>query len=275
MLHPGSMGSQVAAQLVAAGETVWWLPEGRSAATRQRAETLGLRPADDLAQLAAECSVILSVCPPAAASDVAGQVSAAGFGGIYVEANAISPATVLHIADVLRAGGATVVDGGITGPPPRRPGTSRLYLSGDKAAVEQVRAVFDGTLLEPCVIAGPVGRASALKLAFAAYNKLSYVLAAQAYALADGYGVMAELAELAGRVMPGTPLGRPDRLASAGPRAWRWEPELREISEASAAVGVSGAVVDAAADALQRWSGHKDDDSVTLAQLIADLTDDC
>jgi len=273
ILHPGSMGSRVAAQLVEAGTTVWWLPGGRSAATRKRAEGFGLRSAESLEQLASECSMILSVCPPAAAADVAGQVAAAGFDGIYVEANAVSPATTLAIAAALRPGGATVVDGGITGPPPRRPGTSRLYLSGDDAEVEQVRAAFDGTLLTPCVIKGPVGRASALKLAFAAYNKVSYVLAAHSYALADGYGVSAELEELAGHVVPRTPLGRPDRLASAGPRAWRWEPELREIAQAGEAVGVPGAVVNAAADVLLRWSAHKDDDQVTLAQLLADLAD--
>jgi 3-hydroxyisobutyrate dehydrogenase-like beta-hydroxyacid dehydrogenase len=272
ILHPGSMGSRVAAQLVEAGAVVWWLPGGRSAATRQRAEGFGLRAADSLDQLAAECSMIISVCPPAAASEVARQVAEAGFGGVYVEANAVSPATTLAIADTLRPGGAVVVDGGITGPPPQRPGTSRLYLSGDGAAVERIRAVFDGTLLEPCVIPGPVGRASALKLAFASYNKVSYVLAAHAYALADGYGVAAELAELAGHVLPRTPLGQPTRLPSAGPRAWRWEPELREIAQAGEAIGVSGAMIDAAADVLLRWSGHKDDDGVTLAQLIADLT---
>jgi 3-hydroxyisobutyrate dehydrogenase-like beta-hydroxyacid dehydrogenase len=274
ILHPGSMGSRVAAQLIRSGAAAWWLPEGRSAATRRRAEEVGLRPAADLSQLAAECSLILSVCPPAAAAEVAGHVAAAGFGGVYVEANAVSPATAQAIAAVLRPGGATVVDGGITGPPPQQLGTTRLYLSGDEAAVAQVREAFAHTDLTPVVIAGPVGRASALKLSFAAYNKLTFVLAAQAYALADGYGVRAELADLAGTVVPRTPLGQPDRLATAGPRAWRWEPELREIARAGEAVGVSGRLLDAAADLLLRWSGHKDDDDVTLEQLIADLSAD-
>ncbi|MFC5289930.1 hypothetical protein ACFPM7_22980 [Actinokineospora guangxiensis] len=51
VLHPGAMGSAVAAQLVAAGHRCAWLPTGRG----------GLRV----------CEVVLSVCPPAAALDIA------------------------------------------------------------------------------------------------------------------------------------------------------------------------------------------------------------
>lgn len=74
--------------------------------------------------------------------------------------------------------------------------------------------------------------------------------------------------------MPNTPLGRPEQLASAGSRAWRWEPEMHEIAGAAESVGVSGALIEAAADVLHRWSDHKDDDAVTLAQLITDMTED-
>ncbi|WP_051870305.1 NAD(P)-binding domain-containing protein, partial [Streptomyces resistomycificus] len=211
ILHPGAMGAEVAAQAVAAGNEVWWLARGRSAATRQRAEELGLRPATSMAELTAECAVLLSVCPPAAALDVARQVATAGFDGVYVEANAIGPDRMAQIAEVLGGGGARLVDGGIIGPPPREPVTTRLYLSGDDNVVAEVAALFDETLLTPVTVAGPVGRASALKLAFAAYNKISYALAAEACALAEGHGVLADLLDVARHMLPDTPLARPQQ----------------------------------------------------------------
>ncbi|WSQ07161.1 DUF1932 domain-containing protein [Streptomyces sp. NBC_01231] len=271
IVHPGSMGAQVAAQAVAAGARVRWSAEGRSAATRERAEALGLTAVRSMAELASECAVILSVCPPAAALDVARQVAATGFDGVYADANAVSPRRMEQITRVVRENGATVADGGITGPPPREAGVTRLYLSGDDPAVETVRALFDGTALTPVVLAGPVGRASALKLAFAAYNKISYALAAEASALAADHGVLDDLRDLAAHLLPDTPLARPEHLASAGARAWRWEPEMREIAEAWRGSGLPGSFADAAAHTFDRWQDHKDDRTVTGDRLIADL----
>ncbi|MFE9676579.1 DUF1932 domain-containing protein [Streptomyces sp. NPDC006259] len=271
VLHPGSMGASVAAQAVAGGAEVRWLPRGRSAATRRRADGIGLRAAADLGELVESCQVILSVCPPAAALDVAREVARAGFRGVYVDANAVSPERMADIAEVLTAGGASVVDGGITGPPPREAGTSRLYLSGDAPAVARVAGLFQATALAPFPLEGPIGRASALKLSFASYNKIAYALAAQACALADGHGVLDELIDLAAGALPGTPLAGLERLAGAGRKAWRWEPEMGEIARACAQVGLPTGFAEAAAETFGRWEAHKDDGTVTGARLIADL----
>jgi 3-hydroxyisobutyrate dehydrogenase-like beta-hydroxyacid dehydrogenase len=272
VLHPGSMGAAVAAQAVAAGADVRWLPEGRGEATRRRARDAGLRPIADPAAMARECGVILSVCPPAAALDVAQQLADVGFDGLYVEANAISPEQSRTISHLLGAAGASVVDGGIIGPPPRRPGTTRLYLSGPAGAVAVVRAVFEGTALTVMPLDGPVGRASALKLSFASYSKISHALAAQACALAAGHDVLDDLLELAADALPDTVLATADRLPGAAARAWRWAPEMREIARACAEVGVSPDVALTAAAVFDRWSGHKDDPGVDIATLLSDLT---
>ncbi|HEX4281159.1 MAG TPA: hypothetical protein VHZ27_10355, partial [Solirubrobacteraceae bacterium] len=42
------------------------------------------------------------------------------------------------------------VDGGIVGPPPTRAGTTRLYLSGDRAP--EAARLFEDTRLEPVVL---------------------------------------------------------------------------------------------------------------------------
>ena len=85
LLHPGEMGAAVGKCLAGAGHRVLWVPEGRSAATRERAAEAGLDGCGR-AEMAARSAIIISVCPPHAALDVARQV--AGFRGLYLDANA-------------------------------------------------------------------------------------------------------------------------------------------------------------------------------------------
>ena len=127
VLHPGEMGAVVAGALRERGETVLWASAGRSAATAERAEAAGLEDAGDIAEVCRRCEILLSICPPHAAVEVAR--AASGFTGIYVDANAIAPDTARAIAKLQ----PRLVDGGIVGPPPSRPGTTRLYLSGEEA----------------------------------------------------------------------------------------------------------------------------------------------
>lgn len=169
VLHPGQMGSSVAAAARAGGCTVYWAGDGRSSQTRARAADQGLVDAGTLAQLCAVCDVIVSVCPPHAAEEVAGQVMAHAFRGVFVDANAIAPARAQAIAAAVAAGGATFVDGGIIGPPAWRAGTTWLYLSGPTAA--QVAACFEGSNLATPILGPEIGRASALKMVYAAYTK--------------------------------------------------------------------------------------------------------
>jgi 3-hydroxyisobutyrate dehydrogenase-like beta-hydroxyacid dehydrogenase len=269
LLHPGAMGAAVGAQLVAAGQRCVWVPAGRGPATRRRAAAAGLVALAGFEELAT-CEVVVSVCPPAVALEVAHQVARTGFTGCYVDANAISPRHSQEIVTVLD--GATVVDGGIVGPPPNRPDTTRLYLSGADDAVARVHTLFADTILTPVVVPGPVGAASALKLAFATYNKVSTVLAAQAHALARRHGVDTQLRELAAAVLPATPLAAPDGLTSAAQRAWRWAPEMNEIADACRDAGLPADLLDAAAAFLEHWRQHKDDPDVTLDQLLIALS---
>src|ERR671915_1943680 len=101
VLHPGEMGAAVGA--VAQAE-VLWAPEGRSAATAERARTAGLRAAS-LGELVEGCGVLLSICPPHAALDVARSVE--GFRGIYCDANAVSPATAREVGALVEEAGAS------------------------------------------------------------------------------------------------------------------------------------------------------------------------
>ncbi|MGL5810767.1 MAG: NAD(P)-binding domain-containing protein, partial [Nocardioides sp.] len=103
VLHPGRMGAAVAAQLRRGGVRVLWCSVGRSAATARRAEEAGFEPVGSLAEVVAVADIVLSICPPEFAEDLATSVAGHGFGGLYVEANAISPGRCVRMAGLLTA----------------------------------------------------------------------------------------------------------------------------------------------------------------------------
>ena len=234
------MGAAVGALLPEA----WWAPEGRSAETRARADEAGLRAAP-LDELVEQCDVLLSICPPHAAVEVASSV--AGFRGVYCDANAVSPATALRVRDVVS--GATFVDGGIVGGPPREPGT-RLYLSG--GAAHEVAALFAATLLEPVVLGEEPGTASALKMCYAGWSKASAALLLAIAEAADRLGVAEALRAEWEHSIPELPAELERAARSADAKGWRWAGEMREIAATLRAVGQPDGFHDAAAQVFER-----------------------
>ncbi len=271
LLHPGEMGSAVGAAARAGGARVLWASAGRGAATRARAQTDGLEDAGTVGRLVSQSDVILSVCPPAAAVDVAREVAALGFRGTYVDANAIAPATTRKVSDVVSAAGATFVDGGIIGPPPRRPGVARLYLSG--AGAERASTLFHGGLLEAIHVDGPIGAASAVKMAYAGWNKGSQALlmAVRAFALHEGVDE-ALLAEWA-RSQPALEKRSEDAVTGNVRKAWRFVGEMEEIAATFRAAGLPEGFHQAAGEVFERLAGWKDTPtSPSVADVAKALT---
>ncbi len=192
LLHPGEMGAAIGATLVEQGHVVLWRPVGRSEHTVRRAAAAGLVGVEDFG----DAEVILSVCPPHAAVEVARSLQ--GTAALVIDANAVSPVTAASIGELF---GGRWVDGGIVGPPPRRDGTTRLYLSGPRA--KEASGVFAGTRLEPVVLSGSPVAASALKMAYAAWTKGSAALLLAALGSAHANGVEDALREEWSRSQPG------------------------------------------------------------------------
>src|SRR5919106_2376174 len=105
LLFPGEMGAKIG---VAARADVLWAGEGRSDATRRRAEQAGLEDVGMMAALLEQSAIVLSICPPALAEDVGARVAGFGFQGLYVEANAVAPTRMDRIARTVAAAGARV-----------------------------------------------------------------------------------------------------------------------------------------------------------------------
>jgi 3-hydroxyisobutyrate dehydrogenase-like beta-hydroxyacid dehydrogenase len=244
LLHPGEMGTSCAALLRSNGHEVLWAGADRGPATTRRAEEAGLTDVTTVGAMTARADAIVSICPPDAALDVARQV--VGFTGVYLDANAVAPETVRKVAAVLSLGGATVVDGGIIGPPPTMAGTTRLYLAGARAAT--VAAWWAGTDLETDVVGEGVGTASALKATYSAWTKGSAALLLAVFDAAVAQGVEGPLlAELA-RSQPDVPARHARAVSNARIKGWRWVGEMEEVAALFGASGVPAGFLEAAAE---------------------------
>jgi 3-hydroxyisobutyrate dehydrogenase-like beta-hydroxyacid dehydrogenase len=249
LLHPGEMGAAVGGSLVSIGHEVLWDPAGRSRATTGRALAAELT-GGTFDRLVAKSSVILSICPPHAALDVAHQVAAAGYTGYYVDANAISVATAEQVAAIVTAVGAAYVDGGIIGPPPEVAGHTRLYLSGPHAA--QIRPLFNRSRLDARIVEGPLYAASSVKMAYAAWTKGSSALLLAARALARATGVERTLLAEWQLSQPHL-IDQSERAAgAAAARGWRWVGEMEEIAASMNAAGLPDGFHEAAAELYDR-----------------------
>jgi 3-hydroxyisobutyrate dehydrogenase-like beta-hydroxyacid dehydrogenase len=234
VLHPGEMGAAVGACLTQRGLTVLWASAGRSPATAVRAAAAGMRDVGTAGEMSRQADVILSVCPPHAALEVAR--SATGFRGVYVDANAVSPATSREVAQVVEKGGAAYVDGGIIGAPPRSAGDSRLYLSGSRA--REISDLFTGTALDAQVIGDQPGAASAVKMAYAAWTKGTAALILAIRALARADGVEQTLLAEWQQSQPTLTARSHTAARSAAEKGWRWVAEMEEIAATMAAAGL-------------------------------------
>lgn len=272
ILHPGEMGISIAASAQNSGCEVFWASEGRRQQTRERAAQFHLRDAGSVASLSAECPIIISVCPPDAAESMANEVVAAGFTGIYVDANAIAPQRTIKIAQTMSAAGVNFVDGGIIGFPAWKPGTTSLYLSGDGAAA--VADCFSAGPLDTKILGTAIGKASALKMCYAANTKGTVALLAAILATAETLGVREELFAQWKRDDPALPEQVQKRIQANTSKAWRFVGEMEEISQTFSEAGSPGEFHAAAANIYQRLARFKDSRTPpTLDQILAALTE--
>ena len=270
ILHPGAMGLSVAASAQNSGCTVYWVSEGRSPQTAERAARINLLDAGSLAALCQTCSVILSVCPPAAAEAQASEVLAQGFRGLYVDMNAIAPQRVLRIAGTMAAYGTRFVSGSIIGGPAWQPNTTWLYLSGKDA--QTVADFFKSGPLETEVLGEDITKATSLKMCFAAYSKGTTALLSAVMAAAESLNVRQDLERQWSR--NGSPFAEESakNVQQVTAKAWRFSGEMEEIAATFAGAGLPDAFHLAAADIYQRMAGFKGADPLPpLEDILAAL----
>jgi 3-hydroxyisobutyrate dehydrogenase-like beta-hydroxyacid dehydrogenase len=158
----------------------------------------------------------------------------AGYRGIVVDANAISPETSVLVGRTLTAGGARYVDGGIIGPPPVTAGTTRLYLAGDDG---EVADLFAGSALDVVGLAGAPPAASALKMTYAAWTKTTAALLVSIRRTAAAYGVDDDLVNEWAISQPHLAGAWLQARKQTHEKGWRWSYELTEVARTFTAVG--------------------------------------
>jgi len=258
------MGASVAQALSNNGHQVYWSSASRSEATRIRAAAAGAEDCATLDKLCQRCEAIISVCPPESAEQLAKEVAAQKFSGLFADVNAVAPQRALQISQYFPD---RYVDGGIIGPPAIEPGTTRLYLSGPRAS--EVERLFAHSVIEPLIIAGSETAASALKMCYASWTKGSAALLLNTRALAEALGVGDSLESEWARSQSGTLERAKATVAGVAPKAWRFTGEMDEIADTFAQADLPGGFHEGAADFYRRLASFKDQKGVSLADMFA------
>lgn len=236
IVSPGAMGSALGRAWAAGGARVVASVADRSERTRDLARGLELLPSP--ADVVRECDLLVSVVPPAAAGDVVEQVLrvAGDARPMLVDLNAVSPTTVRAAAARAADAGLELVDGSISGPPPRPGGDTLVYLSGDRAA-EVAELPADG--IRTRVVGERIGTASAVKMCTASVYKGTTALWTQALQTAYAEGVLDVVLDDLGEAFPEQVPGVGRRIALSTSKAGRFVGEMEQISAAQDAAGGS------------------------------------
>jgi 3-hydroxyisobutyrate dehydrogenase-like beta-hydroxyacid dehydrogenase len=275
------MGSAVGHVLAQTGARVVATLDGRSERTAALASRAPLELVPDLATLVEAADVILSIVPPGEAERVAADVARAGEAAdvrpLLVELNAIAPQRVRRISG-LNAHSLDVVDGSISGPPPWKAGTTRIYLSGPRAP-DVVALGFPG--VELVVVGDELGLASAVKMCTASVYKGTAALLTHALVTARANGVLEHVLDDLGSSWPVFVEGAERWIAGSATKAARYVAEMEEIAATQGAAGVSPALFEGLADAyralskrpLAQRAPEDVDGAITLDEALAGLSD--
>jgi 3-hydroxyisobutyrate dehydrogenase-like beta-hydroxyacid dehydrogenase len=270
ILHPGEMGVSIAASAIRSGHAVYWASQGRTEQTRVRAEEQNLIELQSLTELCRTCEVIVSICPPHAAEEVARSVIAEGYKGIYLDANAISPQRAKKLHQIMQENEIDFIDGSIIGGPAWKAGETFLYLSGK--GTEVVRGCFQNGPLETKIIGEEAGKASAIKMCYAAYSKGTTALLASILATAQAYDVREELYWQWDMDYPGFSEQVNNRVFRTTGKAWRFAGEMEEIAVTFEEAGLPGGFHKAAADVFQRMAERAPGSPGFLEEILAILS---
>jgi 3-hydroxyisobutyrate dehydrogenase-like beta-hydroxyacid dehydrogenase len=255
LLSPGDMGHEVGRALQQHGLEVITCLQGRSERTRKLAAEANIRDVSSYPALVQEAELILSILVPAQAGQAAQLVAQAlretGATITYADCNAIAPQTVRQLGAMITAAGSRFVDASIIGPPPRQPGATRFYASGP--ALEDFLALNNFGL--KVIGMGPeIGRASAIKMCYAALTKGLSALTLELLIAGEALGVLEPLLAEFQTSQQGH-YKTMERLTGVPTKSRRWVGEMEEIAQTFEHVGLTPHILAGAAD-MYRFIGE-------------------
>jgi 3-hydroxyisobutyrate dehydrogenase-like beta-hydroxyacid dehydrogenase len=236
VIAPGAMGAAVGKRLADHGVKVLTSLNGRSRSTVARASAAAMISASDEEIAAAD--FILSIVPPGDALSLAQRLvpalAASNGKPVYVDCNAINPATVERVAAAIAPTGCPFVDAGIIGPPPKatpkggeeEPGP-RVYASGAAAPHFATLREYG---LDLRVLEGALSAASALKMSYAGITKGTQAIGAAMMLAATRAGSAEALFKELEFSQKEMLAWLKQQLAVMPPKAYRWVAEMHEIA---------------------------------------------
>ena len=249
ILSPGDMGHAIG-QLLRENELrVLTCLTGRSDRTRELSQQAGITVVPNLNELVEQSDVLMSVtvseAVPGLCREVADAVKATGADLLFAECNAIAPRLSRKMEGILREAGARYVDASIIGGPPRDGSSPRVYVSGDNAAeFEQLRDFgLDVRNLGP-----QLGRASGIKICYAAMTKGTTALQAELLIAAEKLGLTKELmAEFSGS-QPAVVKRMEGWIPGMPAKSRRWISEMEQIEATFRDLGLTPNIFKGVAD---------------------------
>jgi 3-hydroxyisobutyrate dehydrogenase-like beta-hydroxyacid dehydrogenase len=243
------MGHVVGRVLIEHGMKVTTCLKGRSKRTETLAQQSGIETVPTYNQLVGDVDLILSILVPAEAERAAKTVAEAlkdnGEQVVYVDCNAIAPASVREVERIIMGAGSVFVDAGIIGAPPTKPGTTRFYVSGSEA---EEFAELSKYGLDIRVIGREAGQASGLKMAYAAFTKGVAAISTELLTASWKMGLYEVLAGLLREKQAEQYDSMEHSLPGMPTRARRWVGEMEEIAKTFEDLGLTPRIHQGAAD---------------------------
>ena len=286
ILSPGDMGHAIGQLLKENELRVLTCLTGRSKRTRELSDQAGITDVPNLNELVEQSDVLMSVtvseAVPGLCREIADAVKATGTELVFAECNAIAPELSKEMEGVLQGAGARYVDASIIGGPPRNGSSPRIYVSGDNATeFEQLRDFgLDVRNLGP-----QLGRASGIKMCYAAMTKGTTALHAELLIAAEKLGLTKELmAEFSGS-QPAVVSRMEGWMPTMPAKSRRWVSEMEEIEKTFSDLGMTPNIFKGVADIYRmisdtalgdenQESRDKDRDLAETIRIIAEAVEE-
>mgnify|MGYP001475448844 FL=1 len=240
ILSPGAMGHAVGRVLAEHGVDIITCLAGRSERTHRLASAAGFTEIPTLEDLVCEADLVLSILVPvdaeASACQLAGALKATGAQPYIADCNAISPMRSAKIEAVIQSAGGRFIDASIIGPPPEQGAPPRFYVSGTHA---EAMLPLDGKGIVVKSLGEIIGRASGIKMCYAALTKGTSTLQVALLTAAESMGLTEELRQELAYSQAAALQSMESTIPRLPPNAHRWVGEMEEIASTFAKVGVT------------------------------------
>jgi 3-hydroxyisobutyrate dehydrogenase-like beta-hydroxyacid dehydrogenase len=240
ILSPGEMGHAVGRALGEHGYQVITCLQGRSDRTRRLAQSARIRDVPGIEEMVAEADLVLSILVPEEAVNVARRVAealrATRAATPFADCNPVSPQTARLMDSIISSAGAPFIDASIVGGPPGKGAPPRFYVSGPHA---HVMSALDGKGIAVRPVGDEVGRASAVKMCYAALTKGTSALWVALLTAAESLGITEELRQEFLYSQPNEYKRMESGIPGLPSKAFRWVAEMEEIAATFDSVGVT------------------------------------